>query len=374
MENTSTKKAMANNHLPGPHRKIIHIDMDAFFASVEQLDNPELRGKPIAVGGSEDRGVVAAASYEARKYGVRSAMSSALAKKKCPDLIFVKHNFKRYKAVSRQVREIFNYYTDLVEPLSIDEAFLDVTANQHGHESATEIASEIRQKIFEQTKLTASAGISINKFMAKIASDINKPNGQMTIKPHEVLLFLERLPISKFYGVGKVTAEKMNSWGIYNGYQLKQHSLEFLVQTFGKSGQHFYNIVRGIHNSPVQPDRIRKSVGTERTFAKNLVHQDDIVSSLFKISTTTADRLCQNNSKGKTITLKIKYNDFSVQTRSKTIQNFTQSKELIYENIIELLNQKALNLPVRLLGVTVSNLEIEEERNLQTNHQLKLSF
>ena len=355
-------------------RKIIHIDMDAFFASVEQLDNPELRGKPIAVGGSEERGVVAAASYEARKFGVRSAMSSALAKKKCPKLIFVKHNFPRYKAVSKQIREIFEYYTDLVEPLSIDEAFLDVTANIHNHNSATEIAAEIREKIFERTGLTASAGISINKFVAKIASDINKPNGQKTIKPKAVIPFLEALSINKFYGVGKVTAEKMNSWGIYNGYQLKQHSLEFLVQNFGKSGHHFYNIVRGIQNSEVKPNRIRKSVGTERTFNENKTQSDDILSSLKKISAETAKRIHGAKTRGRTITLKIKYNDFSIQTRSKTVTDFTDDEKEILEISIDLLNQSALPLPIRLLGVTLSNLESEKKSKIQTVEQLRLTF
>lgn len=356
------------------HRKIIHIDMDAFFASVEQLDNPSLRGKPIAVGGSEDRGVVAAASYEARKFGVRSAMSSALAKKKCPELIFVKHNFKRYKEISRQVREIFEYYTDLVEPLSIDEAFLDVTANIHNHHSATEIAAEIREKIVQKTGLTASAGISINKFMAKIASDINKPNGQKTIKPHEVLSFLERLPIHKFYGVGKVTAEKMNSWGIYNGHQLKQHSLEFLVQNFGKSGNHFYNIVRGIHHSPVKPNRIRKSLGSERTFSENKTARPAIIESLTVIIKETVNRLQKAKVKGRTITLKIKYNDFTVQTRSKTIAHFTNDKDIICEIVFELLDQEDLKLPIRLLGATLSNLDNESTVKSLTSEQLKLIF
>ncbi|MBL4703536.1 MAG: DNA polymerase IV, partial [Flavobacteriales bacterium] len=232
-----------------PERKIIHVDMDAFYASVEQMDHPELRGKPLAVGGGGDRGVVAAASYEARKFGVRSAMSSRIAKERCPHLIFVKANFSRYKELSDQIRSIFLDYTELVEPLSLDEAFLDVT--NHENPSASLIAKEIRARIKEEVGLNASAGISVNKFVAKIASDINKPNGQKTIGPDQVIPFLEQLEIDKFFGVGKVTAQKMKKKGIFTGLDLKQHSEEYLGQHFGKSGRHFYNIVRGIHNSVV---------------------------------------------------------------------------------------------------------------------------
>ncbi|HAX14858.1 MAG TPA: DNA polymerase IV, partial [Leeuwenhoekiella sp.] len=252
---------------PPKNRKIIHVDMDAFYASVEQLDNPELRGKPVAVGGGSERGVVSAASYEARKFGVRSAMAGALARKLCPDLIFVKTRFDRYREISGQIREVFHEYTDLVEPLSLDEAYLDVTENKKGNPSATMIAKEIRAKIKEKTGLNASAGISINKFIAKVASDINKPNGQKTVNPEEVLPFLEALDIRKFYGVGKVTAEKMYQLGIFTGNDLKSKSLEFLQEKFGKSGNHYYNVVRGIHLSEVKPHRIRKSLGAERTFS-----------------------------------------------------------------------------------------------------------
>jgi len=358
-----------------PQRKIIHIDMDAFFASVEQLDYPELKSKPIAVGGSEKRGVVAAASYEARKFGVRSAMSSALAKRKCAELIFVPHHFDRYKEVSKQIREIFLHYTDLVEPLSLDEAFLDVTDNLYGHNSATEIATEIRQRIFEETGLTASAGISINKFMAKIGSDINKPNGQKTIKPAEVIPFLETLSINKFFGVGKVTAKKMNSWGIYNGHQLKQHSAEFLTQHFGKSGIHFYNIVRGIQYSEVKPNRIRKSVGTERTFIENKYDKADIIAALDKIAVETEKRMRSSKSKGKTITVKIKYNDFTVQTRSRTINKYIDTKADIWPVALELLEQDELTLPIRLLGISLSNLaHLKKEVIPKDNPQLKFAF
>ena len=252
--------------LQPPFRKIIHVDMDAFYASVAQLDNPELQGKAIAVGGNEIRGVVSAASYEARKFGVKSAMSGFLAKKKCPHLIFVKTDFARYKEISLKIREIFYEYTDLVEPLSLDEAYLDVTENKKNNPSANDIAREIREKIYTETGLRASAGISINKFIAKVASDINKPNGQKTVHPEEVIQFLEELPVNKFYGVGKVTAAKMYNLGIFVGNDLKKKSLEELSLLFGKSGSHYYNIVRGIHNSEVKPNRIRKSIAAERTF------------------------------------------------------------------------------------------------------------
>jgi DNA polymerase-4 len=355
-------------------RKIIHIDMDAFYASVEQKDNPALKGKPIAVGGGEKRGVVAAASYEARKFGVKSAMSSALAKRKCPELIFVKPRFERYKEISQIIRKIFHEYTDLVEPLSLDEAFLDVSANQTNHPSATAIAEEIRQKILDQTGLTASAGISINKFTAKIASDINKPNGQKTIKPQEVIPFLEQLPIKKFFGIGKVTAEKMNSWGIYNGHQLKQHSRSFLVQTFGKSGHHFYDIVRGIQHSEVKPNRIRKSVGTERTFFENIHTQEEVMVTLAKIAEESEKRLKKANTAGKTITLKIKYDDFVQVTRSKSIGEFTANKREIMDVIEELLVEDLLQKPIRLLGISVSNLKTVVKTKRDRDAQLKFKF
>jgi DNA polymerase-4 len=254
-------------------RKIIHVDMDAFFASVEQLDNPELRNKPVAVGGGVSRGVVAAASYEARKYGVRSAMSGIIAQRNCPELIFVKPRFDRYKEVSTQIREIFFSYTDLVEPLSLDEAYLDVTHNKKQLFSATKMAEEIRAKIFEKTGLTASAGISINKLVAKIASDYNKPNGQKTVPPEEVIAFLEDLDIRKYHGIGKVTTKKMYALGIFTGKELKGQSQEFLTTHFGKTGVYYYNAVRGIHTSEVKPSRIPKSMGAERTFSENLTSE-----------------------------------------------------------------------------------------------------
>ena len=339
------------------YRKIIHVDMDAFYASVEQLDNKELVGKPVAVGGSSERGVVAAASYEARKYGVKSAMSGVLAKKKCPHLIFVKPRFSRYKEISEKIRQIFNDYTDLVEPLSLDEAYLDVTENKKGNPSASLIAQEIRDRIFNELNLRASAGISINKFIAKVASDINKPNGQKTINPEEVILFLEELSVNKFYGVGKVTAAKMNNLGIFKGLDLKNKSLEELTKLFGKSGTYYYNIVRGIHYSTVKPNRIRKSIAAERTFSENISSEVFMLERLHKIAEELERRMIASETKGKTITLKIKYSDFTQQTRSKTVQNFVQKKYEIMQIVKELLYQEKFKNSVRLLGISFSNLD-----------------
>jgi DNA polymerase-4 len=343
-----------------PFRKIIHVDMDAFYASVAELDNPELRGKAIAVGGSEERGVVSAASYEARKFGVKSAMSSFLAKQKCPHLIFVKSDFERYKELSVKIRAIFYEYTDLVEPLSLDEAYLDVTENKKGNPSANDIAREIRERIYTETGLRASAGISINKFIAKVASDINKPNGQKTIHPEEVLQFLEELPVNKFYGVGKVTASKMYNLGMFKGKDLKKKPLEELVKSFGKSGTHYYNIVRGIHNSAVKPNRIRKSIAAERTFSENLSSEIFMIERLDKIADELEKRMKKTDTKGKTITLKIKYSDFTQQTRSKTKTNFMQTKKEFFPVVKELLYQDKLVNSVRLLGLSFGNLNTEE--------------
>ena len=331
--------------------------MDAFYASVAQLDNPELKGKPIAVGGGGKRGVVAAASYEARKYGVRSAMSGVLARQKCPHLIFVKTDFERYKEISTKIRQIFYEYTDLVEPLSLDEAYLDVTENKKGNPSASLIAQEIRDRIYSELELRASAGISINKFIAKVASDINKPNGQKTINPEEVLLFLEELSVNKFYGVGKVTAAKMNNLGIFNGLDLKKKPLEELTKIFGKSGTYYYNIVRGIHHSTVKPNRIRKSIAAERTFSENISSEVFMLERLHKIAEELERRMIASETKGKTITLKIKYSDFTQQTRSKTVQNFIQKKDEIMQIVKELLYQEKFKNSVRLLGISFSNLD-----------------
>lgn len=354
------------------NRKIIHVDMDAFYASVEQLDNPELRGKPLAVGGSEHRGVVSAASYEARKFGVRSALSGTLAKKYCPELIFVRPRFDRYKEISNKIRNIFHDYTDLVEPLSLDEAYLDVTVNKKGNPSASLIAQEIRKRIYDEIGLTASAGISINKFVAKVASDYNKPNGQKTIGPEEVIPFLEQLPIRKFYGVGKVTTEKMYQLGIFTGLDLKNKSLEFLEKRFGKSGTFYYHVVRGIHNSPVRPYHIAKSVAAEHTFNENLTSEIFMLEKLERIAAELERRLKKHNISGKTVTLKIKYSDFSLQTRSKTLPYFISDKALMLETAKELLFQERMKESVRLLGISLNNLNTEVKKTVVV--QLKFDF
>lgn len=356
-----------------PNRKIIHIDMDAFYASVEQMDNPQLYGKPIAVGGSESRGVVAAASYEARKFGVRSAISGVLAKKYCPELIFVRPRFERYKEISKQIHKIFCDYTDLIEPLSLDEAYLDVTQNKKGNPSASLLAQEIRNRIFNEIGLTASAGISINKFVAKIASDYNKPNGQKTVTPDEVIPFLEVLPIRKFYGVGKVTTEKMYQLGIFTGLELKSKSLEFLEKHFGKSGSYYYYVVRGIHNSEVKSSRIAKSVAAEHTFEVNLSSEIFMLEQLDLIATSLERRLKKYNVSGKTVTLKIKYSDFTQQTRSKTLPYFIADKGLILEAVKELLYQERMKDSVRLLGISMSNLNTEVKKAVVAV-QLKFAF
>jgi len=342
-----------------PIRKIIHVDMDAFYASVEQMDNPELKGKPLAVGGSEKRGVVAAASYEAREFGVRSAMSGVQAKRNCPELIFVPPRFDRYQEISTQIRKIFYDYTDLVEPLSLDEAYLDVTENKKGNPSASLIAKEIRERIFNEVGLTASAGISINKFVAKIASDYNKPNGQKTVNPEDVLYFLEQLDVRKFYGVGKVTAEKMYQLGIFSGIDLKKKNLDYLENHFGKSGQYYYELVRGMHNSEVKPNRIRKSLAAEHTFNENLSSEIFMLEKLDKIAKEVSKRLTKNKVSGKTVTLKIKYSDFTLQTRSKTVPYFIRNKDVILETAKELLFQEKMSNSVRLLGISISNLNTE---------------
>lgn len=348
--------------------------MDAFYASVEQLDNPELRGKAIAVGGGGSRGVVAAASYEARKFGVRSAMSGYLARKKCPHLIFVRPRFERYTEISRKIRSIFLEYTDLVEPLSLDEAYLDVTHNKKGNPSATMIAAEIRKRILEETGLTASAGISVNKFIAKVASDYNKPNGQKTVNPDEVIDFLEKLPVGKFYGVGKVTEEKMYQLGIFTGFDLKEKTVDYLTEHFGKSGAYYYQVVRGIHNSEVKPDRIAKSVGTEHTFHENLSSEVYMEEKLLDIAGELERRLKKKKIAGKTITLKIKYSDFTLQTRSKTLPYFISDKSLIMEAVKELLYQEKPKESVRLLGISLASLNTDTENKVKKQVAVQLKF
>lgn len=351
-------------------RKIIHIDMDAFFTSVEQRDNPDLIGKPVAVGGSRERGVVAAASYEARKFGVRSAMSSRLAYQKCPSIIFVKHRFDVYKEVSKQIREIFYEYTDLVEPLSLDEAFIDVTQNNFGEASAIKIAAEIKKKIKAKTNLTASAGVSINKFLAKVASDLKKPDGLAVILPEQVVPFLEELQIEKFFGVGKATAEKMKNFGIKTGADLKQHTRLELAQRFGKFGSYLYDVVRGIDKRKVRPDRIRKSISSETTYDEDLQSLDDVKSSVRLL----IGKLCKScekyNIKGKTINLKYRFNDFTTFTRSRTLGGYTNSHEIITDLTFEMLQELEIGMkPVRLLGIGLSTLNTERKDN-----QLEFDF
>lgn len=338
-------------------RKIIHIDMDAFYASVEQRDNPDLKGKPVAVGGGSERGVVAAASYEARKFGVRSAMPGIQARKKCPEIIFVKPRFDVYKEISGHIRNIFHEYTDLVEPLSLDEAYLDVTKPKKGKNSATLVAKEIRERIYNELHLTASAGISFNKFLAKIASDVKKPNGMFVIHPDEAAGFIENLPIEKFHGVGKVTAQKFKKLGIHNGYDLKETPLETIIKHFGKNGLFFYNIARGIDKRLVEPERERKSVGAENTFTKNLIEKKELNEAMKEISDILYRRLVKAGVWGKTITVKIKYHNFQQVTRSKTFDNDVSSKDVIFNIARDLLHQnRNIVKPIRLLGISISQL------------------
>ena len=341
-------------------RKIIHIDMDAFFASVEQRDHPELRGKPIAVGGSSKRGVVAAASYEARRYGVRSAMASMTAARLCPPLIFVKHRFDVYREVSNQIRAIFEEYTDLVEPLSLDEAFLDITDNKKGMRSGTMVAEEIRQRIFEETQLTASAGVSFNKFLAKIASDINKPNGIKVITPEEAIPFLESLPVEKFFGVGKVTAARMHKMGIRTGADLKRLTELEMGQRFGKVGRYYYRIVRAEDRRAVNPNWVRKSIGAERTFSEDLLTQESMIERLEFIGEKVFRYMEKHDNFGRTISLKMKTPDFQTVSRSKTFGSEVKDWEGFISVVRDLLRDNWVdNLSVRLLGVSVSNLQRE---------------
>jgi DNA polymerase IV len=346
--------------------------MDAFYASVEQRDNPALRGKPVAVGGSEVRGVVSAASYEARKFGVFSAMPGKLAKRKCPQLIFTRLRFDVYKQVSKQIREIFAEYTDLIEPLSLDEAYLDVTENKLGIETATEIAKQIKEKIFLKTHLTASAGISYNKFLAKIASDFNKPNGLFVIKPHRAEAFVDELPVAKFHGVGKVTADKMHKMGIMVGADLKKLEIHELVKYFGKAGHYYYNIARAIDLRQVSGDGTRKSIGAENTFDTDLFTLAEMQNGLEPICNEVWRRLERSNIYGRTVTLKVKFNNFETITRSKSAFQPIKEKDF-FEKIVDELLEKEFPFEngVRLLGLTFSNLEINE---VQEGKQLTLSF
>ena len=331
--------------------------MDAFYASVEQRDLPELRGKPVAVGGAGMRGVVASASYEAREFGVRSAMPSVTAQRLCPGLVFVRSRFDVYREVSQQIRAIFLDYTDLVEPLSLDEAFLDVSENKKAMKSATMIAEEIRQRIQEETQLTASAGVSFNKFLAKVASDINKPDGIKVITPAEALAFLEALPIKKFHGIGKVTAEKMKRMGIFTGKELKKMSEIELVQRFGKAGRHYYRIVRAEDTRAVNPNRIRKSIGAERTYRDDIVLTEEMKEKLTYLSGVVFRYMEKSDNYGRTVTLKAKSPDFKVITRSKSFSGEIRDLKQLEAVAHELMMQNRDEIPsVRLLGISVSNL------------------
>lgn len=336
--------------------------MDAFYASVEQRDDPRLRGRPLAVGGSGNRGVVASASYEARRYGVRSAMPSLTARRLCPDLVFVKSRFDVYREVSTQIRAIFHQFTDLVEPLSLDEAYLDVTDNKIDMPSATIIAEKIRKLILEETRLTASAGVSFNKFLAKIASDINKPNGIKVITPEEALPFLEKLPIAKFHGIGKVTARKMNDMGIFSGVDLKKWTEIDLVKRFGKVGRHYFRIVRAEDERAVNPNRIRKSIGAERTYKDDLTELPAMKEKLTYLSGVVHAYMEKANNYGRTVTIKIKSSDFKIITRSRSFQQEVRQLEDLIQITHELLenNQQEIE-KVRLLGVAISNLMREHD-------------
>lgn len=347
--------------------------MDAFYASVEQRDNPELKGKPIAVGGNKERGVVAAASYEARQFGVKSAMPSAIAARRCPNLIFVKPRFERYREVSKQIHEVFHEYTDLVEPLSLDEAYLDVTTTKIGKPSATLIAQEIRKKIFERTRLTASAGISYCKFLAKTASDVNKPDGLFVILPEEADNYLKTMPIHRFHGIGKATAEKMKLAGIFTGGDLRKKSLEDLTRRFGKSGGYYFNICRGIDNRPVISDRERKSISAERTFDHNMMRLDEVHQEIRRIAEITFGRYEKTEAKGRTITIKVKYGDFKQITKSHSLDHVVMDVNSLIQESLNLASEDILREEgIRLLGVGISN--FREDHASDTSQQLTLVF
>lgn len=352
--------------LSAAHRKIIHIDMDAFYASVEQRDNADLRGRPVAVGGSAERGVVAAASYEARRFGVRSAMPSVTAKRQCPDLIFVKPRFEVYKAISRQIREIFAEHTTIIEPLSLDEAYLDVTENLQGIPLARDIALRIREKIKAETDLNASAGISYNKFLAKLASDHRKPNGQFVISPEMGPAFVEALPVGKFHGIGPATSAKMNALGIFTGLDMRKQSLEFMSSNFGKSGAYYYWIARAVDERPVRPNRIRKSIGAENTFSTDLADFNAMVAELQPLIDKVWRHCEITGSRGRAVTLKVKFFDFEIITRSKSAATVITDREalaMVVEGLLK--NETPVPKPVRLLGVSLSSLQGEAEAEPQ---------
>ena len=355
-----------HNPVSAPVRKIIHVDMDAFYASVEQRDNPELRGKPVAVGGSAARGVVAAASYEARAFGVRSALPSVTAKRRCPELIFVKPRFDVYRAVSAQIREIFAEHTDLIEPLSLDEAYLDVTENKQGIPIATEIATIIRARIKEVTDLNASAGISYCKFLAKMASDLNKPSGQTVITPRAGPDFVANLPMKKFHGVGPATAARMKRLGIVTGADLRAKPLEFLQANFGKSGNWYYRISRGIDERPVQPNRERKSIGAEDTFAKDIFDFEAAKTELKPLADKVWRHCEAKHLSGRTVTLKVKFADFQQITRSRTsTQPIAEAADLTEAGISLLSAVFPVEKGIRLLGITISKFTDPQSRSTE---------
>ncbi len=355
-------------------RKIIHIDMDAFYASIEQRDHPEYRGKPVAVGYPEARGVVSAASYEARRYGVRSAMPSTMALKRCPHLIFAPPRFEVYHEVSDQIMQLFLEYTDLVEPLSLDEAFLDVTFNHKQQSSAIFIAREIKQRIREVTGLTASAGVSFNKFLAKIASDYNKPDGLFTILPKDAEAFVEKLEIERFFGVGKVTAEKMHGLGIHTGADLKNRTEADLVRLFGKVGHAYYLNARAIDERPVNPNHIRKSVGAENTFDIDLEASTKLNIEGYHIARRVWERMEEGQFRGRTVTLKVKYADFEIITRSRTLPDPVTDFNLFWDTAREMLKLvDTSQKKIRLLGFYISHADDDRPKPLQPV-QLRLKF
>lgn len=338
-------------------RKIIHVDMDAFFASVEQRDRPELKGKPVVVGGDpHGRGVVSTCSYEARKYGIHSAMASSIAYTLCPHAVFIRPRFDVYKAVSDQVRKIFHEYTDLVEPLSLDEAYLDVTKNKKGIPYATDAAREILKRIQEETGLTASAGVSFNKFLAKMASDVNKPNGIYVVTPKIAPRFIDRLPIGKFFGVGKVTEKKMHAMGIKTGTDLKKIERDELIRRFGKVGNYYYNIAHGKDDRPVNPHRVRKSIGQERTLRIDIDNKQEMLEILKELARGVERIMQKKNTKGRTITLKVKYYNFKRITRSITLTEPVCEAAVMMKYVAKLLEKtEAGEKKVRLLGISISN-------------------
>lgn len=352
-----------------PIRKIIHVDMDAFYASVEQRDNPHLRGKPVAVGGSKERGVVAAASYEARKFGVRSAMPSVTAKRQCPDLIFVKPRFEVYKKISRQIRSIFAEHTEIIEPLSLDEAYLDVTENIQGIAIATEIATLIRAKIFSETGLTASAGISYNKFLAKLASDQRKPNGQFVITPKMGPSFVQDLAVGKFHGIGPATSAKMNGLGIFTGMDMRNQTLEFMTANFGKAGAYYYWISRGIDERPVRANRVRKSVGAETTFSQDLADYEALAAQLRPLIEKVWRHCETMGARARTATLKVKFSDFELITRSRSVALINSASDLSSLALDLLKQMMPLTKAMRLIGISVSGFADPEPED-----QLPLMF